>query len=112
MKVIPVTIGDAAHFDERVELDGVTYVLTFHWNARRGLWALDVNVPGADFDDLNGVAGMTIVANWPLLRRYHYRNGVPPGELMASDPTLVLDGPDFTWSGVTLMYVTAAELGR
>lgn len=109
MKVIPVIVGDAAHFDQRVELEGVTYVLSFHWNARRSLWSLDVNTPGADFDDTTGVAGITIVANRFLLWRYHYRDGVPPGELLAGDPTLTLDGPDFKWDGVTLCYLTHAE---
>jgi hypothetical protein len=109
MKVIPVLVGDAAHFDQRVELEGVTYALSFHWNARRSLWTLDVNAPGADFDDTNGVAGITVVANRFLLLRYHYRDGVPPGELLANDPTLALDGPGFDWSGFTFVYLTHDE---
>lgn len=106
MQVISVLVSDFAHFDQRVELDGTTYVLTFHWNARMGLWMLDIGLPGEDV----AVAGVTCVANRFLFERYHYRNGVPPGELMASDPTLQLTGPGFDWSGFTLIYFTSAEV--
>jgi hypothetical protein len=106
MKTIAVGVTDYAHFDQRVELEGVTYVLTFHWNARRNLWALDVALPGED----PAVAGISIVSNRLLLSRYHYRTGVPPGELVAIDPTLLLDGPRFDWSGFFLAYFSASEV--
>jgi len=102
---IAVGVTDAAHFEQRVELEGVVYVLTFHWNARQGLWSLDVGVPGEDAS----VAGMTIAANRFLLTRYHTIDGVPPGELIAMDQTLLADGPGFDWDGFTLAYLTAAE---
>lgn len=106
MQTIAVNVSDFAHFDQRVELDGVTYSLTFHWNARMGLWMLDVGLPGANVS----VAGVTCVANRFLFARYHYRDGVPPGELMASDPTGLRTGPGFDWSGFTLCYFTADEV--
>lgn len=106
MQTIAVNASDLAHFDQRVELDGVTYVITFHWNARMGLWMLDVGLPGADVS----VAGVTVVSNRFLFARYHYRDGVPPGELMAWDPTERIAGPDFDWSGFTLLYFPRAEI--
>lgn len=106
MQVIPVGVTTLAHFDQRVELDGIVYVLACHWNARQNLWAFDIGLPGADA----AVAGVTVVANRFLFQRYHYRDGVPPGELMAGDPTLRLTGPGFDWSGFTLFYFTAAEI--
>jgi hypothetical protein len=106
MQTITVGVTDLAHFDQRVELDGVVYILTLHWNERMNLWMLDVGLPGADAS----VCGVTCVANRFLFRRYHYRDGVPPGELMALDPTLMLDGPGFDWSGFDLCYFTAGEV--
>lgn len=106
MKTLAVGVTDAAHFEQRAELDGVTYVLTFHWNARMGLWAFDVGLPG----ELASVAGITVVANRFLLLRYHTREGVPPGELLALDPTQLLNGPGFDWSGFTLCYFSADEV--
>jgi hypothetical protein len=106
MQTISVGVTDFAHFVQRVELEGIVYALTFHWNARRGLWHLDCGVAGADAS----VAGVAIVANRFLLARYHYLGGVPPGELMALDPTALLAGPGFDWSGFTLVYFSAAEV--
>jgi hypothetical protein len=106
MQTIAVGVTDQAHFDQRVELDGIVYVITFHWNARMGLWTLDVGLPGADL----AAAGVTVVSNRFLFARYHYRDGVPPGELMASDPTGLIAGPGFDWSGFTLCYFTADEV--
>lgn len=106
MKTIAVGVTDAAHFEQRVELEGVTYVLTFHWNARAGLWSFDCALPGED----PAIAGVTIVANRLLLFRYHTIDGVPPGEIMALDPTQLRDGPGFDWSGFLLTYFTADEV--
>jgi hypothetical protein len=106
MQTIAVGVTDLAHFDQRVELDGIVYVITFHWNARMGLWMLDIGLPGADL----AVGGVTVVSNRFLFARYHYRDGVPPGELMANDPTGLIAGPGFDWSGFTLCYFTAGEV--
>jgi hypothetical protein len=105
MKVITVGVSDAAHFDQRVELEGVTYVLSFHWNARQNLWTLDVGESG----EATAVHGVTVVANRPLFARYHYRPGVPPGELIAITSDFTADGPRFDWSNHLLCYITAAE---
>jgi hypothetical protein len=50
------------------------------------------------------------VCNRFLFARYHYRDGVPAGELLALDPTDLVTGPGFDWSGVTLCYFTADEV--
>lgn len=105
MKVIDVGVTDFAHFEQRVELEEVTYILTFHWNARMGAWALDVGLPG----EPPAVMGIVAVANRPLLARYHYLPGVPPGELMALTADKTSDGPAFTWENHLLAYFTAAE---
>ena len=105
MKVITVGVTDAAHFDQRVELDGVMYLLSFHWNARMDLWTLDVGLSG----EATAVHGVTVVANRPLFARYHYLDGVPPGELLALTSDFTADGPRFDWAGFDLAYFTAAE---
>ncbi len=106
MQTIAVGVTDFAHFDQRVELDGAVYVITFHWNARAGLWFLDIGLPGADV----AAAGVAAVSNRFLFHRYHYRDGIPPGELMALDPIAQVAGPGFDWSGFTLCYFTAGEV--
>ena len=105
MKIITVGVTDAAHFDQRVELEGVMYLLSFHWNARMNLWTLDVGLSG----EATAVHGVTVVANRPLFGRYHYIEGVPPGELIAVTSDLTADGPRFDWSGHMLSYLTAEE---
>lgn len=105
MKVIDVGVTDFAHFEQRVELEEVTYILTFHWNARMGMWALDVGLPG----EPPAVTGIVAVANRPLLARYHYLAGVPTGELVALTSDLTSDGPAFNWENHLLAYLTAAE---
>ena len=106
MKVITVGVTDAAHFDQRVELDGVFYSLGFHWNARMNLWTVDVGLAG----ETPVVHGVTIVANRPLFARYHYIEGVPPGELIAFTSDFTADGPRFDdWENYLFSYLTADE---
>lgn len=106
MLSIEIVQGNA-FFQQRVELEGVNYTLDFAWNARMGpagAWGLSLL---SDEGALK-VAGIVVVANRPLFRRFHYIDGVPPGELMFIDPTLSVPAPGF--DGLTeLIYFTKAE---
>ncbi len=92
----------SAFFQQRVELEGTNYVLDFGWNARARLWVLGVQSD----EGVDALAGIAIVTNRPLLRRFHHL-AVPPGELLFLNNGAV-DAPGF--DGLTeLWYFTAAE---
>ncbi len=104
MQTITLPTGQA-HFDQSIELEGVTYILTLRWNARKAAWSLDVGTA----EGVVLVAGVTCVTNRLLLRRYRYVVGMPPGDLMFTDLTESTDAPGYPFD-VELMYFTAEEL--
>lgn len=69
-------------FDLRAELDGQTYRLVFDWNGRNERYYLTIYTD----DGTLALAGVKMIANWPLLRKYPYEN-LPPGELVLADLT-------------------------
>lgn len=93
-----------AFFQQRVELEGVNYVLDFAWIARARTWAHGVYTD----DGKLVLAGIAIVANRPLYRRFHHLEGLPPGELLYISPAGNVDAPGF--DGLDeLVYFTKAE---
>lgn len=80
--VIPTTTGRPYH-SLRTRLDGRDYTLRFAWNQREERWYLTI----LDDEDTVLLAGLKLIANWPLLRHYHSDPRVPPGELAAMDLT-------------------------
>lgn len=95
-------------FGFSTELDGVTYGLTFRWNDRVEQWCLDIE----DGEGTLIVAGIRVVIDTPLLRRYQGRASVPPGEMMAIDTGGTSKESDLEALGrrVALFYVSANEL--
>lgn len=71
---------DVAHFGFAVELDSITYQLSFRWNARAGRWFLDVR----DGDGNALRLGVAMIPDAPLLRRFGLGDAFP-GELMLVD---------------------------
>ena len=72
-------------FNQRTVIDGVTYVLTFRYNARMDRWILDV----ADANQNTLVAGAVIQGGWPVISRYRgIAIGIPVGAFLAIDMTL------------------------
>ncbi len=103
MQTIPIAQG-SAFFQHRVELEGVVYVLDFAWVARAGCWSLAVYTD----DGTLTIAGIAIVANRPLLARFHHL-AVPPGEMFFM--SLAGDTPAPGFEGLTeLVYFTEAEV--
>ena len=110
MLSIPCTPNGVACWTQRTALDGVDFLLRFDWFQRDGHWRLSIS-------DASGAAirsGVVLVVDTPLLwgvvdaRR-------PPGELAVVDTTGVNDvDPGFSDLGArfTLLYATAAEMGR
>lgn len=114
MLTIPLPQG-SAFYSQRVELEGTTYVLEFSWNARGqlgagGCWFLSV----LNQDDVVLVAGLAVVSNRPLLRRFHWIEGMPPGDLFAADLTETIPYAQYDQLGtdVRLVYFTAAEMAE
>ncbi len=92
-------------FTEDVDLDGVSYSLTFWWNFRDLAWYLDVaNASGEVIR-----SGIKIVLSVNLFNGVH---GLPSGSLLAvaSDPGLARIQKADLGSVVDLIYATAAEV--
>lgn len=88
--LVPVTTA-AAYGQQKTRLDGRDYILRLAYNERLDRWFLSI------FDDQEEplVMGIRLVANWPLLRHYHWDERVPPGELMAMSLTTDVTPPGF-----------------
>jgi hypothetical protein len=99
-----LTDGQTA-YDQRTELDGVTYLFTFRWNARRERWTFSI-------DGLDGtpiLTGQTVSLFVPLNRR---AVGGPPGVMLAIPEDDSTEPPGLLDLGarVKLQYWTAAEV--
>jgi hypothetical protein len=99
---IPTLTDGTPTYDIRTALDGVEYILTFAWNARRERWAFSIN--GLDGADI--LTGQTVSLGIPLGRR---AVGGPPGVLMAISTSDDVETPSLTELGarVRLLYVEA-----
>lgn len=88
----------------RVELEEVTYELTFRWNVRDEHWYMDLATGG-----VTQFHGVKIVHSEDLLATVDYRS-VPPGRLIVSDVTGAQRDPDVETFGneVRLLYEEAA----
>jgi hypothetical protein len=97
-----------AFFDQRIELDGVSYVLDFAWCERAASWLISISAA----DGTLLVAGMAGVSNVRLLHRYKSDPRLPPGDLALIDltSTLAAAGYDDLGTNVELYYFTAADL--
>lgn len=106
ISTIPTQTGLSA-WSQRTTLDGADYLLDFAWNGREACWYLSIfTIAGVPL-----VQGMKLVSNRPLLRRYRYIVGVPPGEIVAAslDGGISTAGYTDLSSGVLLAYFDASE---
>ncbi len=92
-------------FTEDVDIDGVSYSLTFWWNFRDLAWYFDI--ANASGEVLR--SGIKIVLSVNL---FNGEYGLPSGSLLAvaSDPTLARIGKTDLGGVVDLIYATAAEV--
>lgn len=107
MAIILPTRTDSPLYTFGVELDGVTYLLTFRWNDREAAWFFDL----ADSDGDPLMSGRKVTIGTALLARFR-TPGLPPGELEAIDTTgaQVEAGFDELGARVQLVYFAASEL--
>jgi hypothetical protein len=82
-----------AFFTQRVELDGVDYLLEFSYNQRADCFFVTIKDERGEYI----LGPLKVVSNWPLLRWHRYEQRLPPGELWA----IALNGkPDVPGYGV------------
>lgn len=102
---IPVST-DSDYYDEKVALDGVMYVLAFHWNERMELWVMDIK-------DTNGgelLMGLPLLADGPVNGSFIGTvPGAPLGAFYIVDEAGLGRVPDHDnfGNGVTLVYSEA-----
>lgn len=65
-----------ANYSFRASLDGTTFVLSFRYNERAGLWIVDI----ADDQENIIVSGLPILLGTLLTERFSYKN-IPIGDL-------------------------------
>ncbi len=71
-------------YSQRTALSGVSYILTFRYNARMDRWLLDV----ADSNANLLLAGAPILGRWAGVKRFNgLIPGLPVGALAAADLT-------------------------
>lgn len=104
MLEIPTLTDGTQRYQQRTDLDGTDYLLTFAYSLRRDRWTLSI-------DGLDGtpiLTGQTIHLRIPLNRR---AVGGPPGVLFAVPESGVVDPPGLhdLGEGVKLYYLTADD---
>jgi len=103
------TLLDAEYWTQKTRLDGRDYVLHFAYNERLDRYYVSIH----DDEDVPLVAGLKLVTNFPLLRRYHWDERVPSGELMAMSLQTDVTPPRFGELGegrrVELTYFSTEE---
>jgi hypothetical protein len=103
---MPTTAGLSA-YQEKVILEGVTYLFRFTWNTRNARWNMDI----IDSSGNLVLGSIPVEVQWDLTGRYIKRiSGLPPGMFMAWDTTGHEQPPDFNSIGqdVPLLYLESA----
>lgn len=103
IEIDTLTDGTAA-YDERLELEGVEYILTFLWNVRRERWSFSIT----GLDGAAILTGATVSLGVPLNRR---AVAGPPGLFVAVSLSENDDPPGLTDLGgrVSLLYVESED---
>lgn len=102
---IKTLFDGTAHYTFRSNLDGVDYEFRLDWSERESRWYLSLYTAEGSLL----CSQVKILSNWPMLRYYHHREGMPAGELIASNTTLDQTPPGLRELGVdkrcTLVYI-------
>lgn len=81
MSLIIPAYTNTPHYQIRVQLEGVDYLLRFDWSAREGRFYMSIY----DQDETPLLFNVKVLANASLITRKHYDDRLPPGEIMAVD---------------------------
>jgi len=71
-----------SNFSQQMDLDGVSYNLTFLYNTTSAQWTISIS----DIDEVHIIDGLKLVLNSNLFSQYP-SIGLPPGELYCIDTT-------------------------
>lgn len=95
-------------FTQSVDLDGVSFLLSFEWNDRDSTWSLNV----ANSEAVPLVSGVGLRVGLPLLNQYRGVAGLPAGALEVIDTSGADLDPGFADLGdrVQLAYTPIAEI--
>jgi hypothetical protein len=88
---IPTDDQGLAFYRIRTDLDGVQYILYFSYNNREGCWYLSMY----DINENALLEGLKLVCYSPMLDRFRYMDGLPPGEMMVISNTTDDTPPTF-----------------
>jgi len=105
-----IPTSDLPFYSLRTRLDERDYTFKFNYSTRQSRWYLSIY----DVENVLLVAGLKLVANFPLLKYYKFRDGMPQGDLIVmcttadtAPPTLNELGPGLRCE---LTYYPQAEL--
>lgn len=78
MQIIP--FKEPAQWQQQIELDSQTFVLSFRWNAMNEYWVMDILT--RDLDPI--ILGIKIVCNYDLTAQYA-TDGKPKGDIVCEN---------------------------
>lgn len=106
MLQIPI---DGNHPDHQffIDLEGTVYLMHFKLNDRSKRWTMDIKLE----DGTLLVAGIPLIVNWPLIRRFK-DSRLPPGEFYVVNETGGTEEPreDSFLETHVLIYLEAADV--
>ena len=78
MEIIP--FNDDAQWNQEIELNDISYILSFQWNALNEFWSMNIyNI------DLEPIAlGIKIVTQWNLTEQI-VQEGMPHGDILCQN---------------------------
>lgn len=108
MSVWTLKCGEDVDVTYTIVLEGLTYDFRIKWIDRDESWECYVGLTGQDPS-----ASFKITNGFNLLKPYHYKTGVPPGSLFATDLVSIFGRVDFDNFGIDkrfrLVYFDSTE---
>lgn len=81
MTIIPTFQNVSSTFTQRIELEGILYILKIQWNARSEAFMLSIY----DKDNTLIIAGLKLVPDYLLNYQFSYIDALPPGAFILYD---------------------------
>lgn len=98
---IPCPANGDPFFTMSTTLDGKDYIFGFQYQVREDRWYLTLMDQGGNLI----VAGLKVLADWPLWRARQFNPAVPPGMLFALDKSGKGDPPGLNDLGTRVILV-------
>jgi hypothetical protein len=110
MYIMPTYQTESPRWEYYMELDGIVFVFSFHWNDRGQCWYLDI------WDSLRMpiISGLRLTPNYLLLKSYRAQVPQIPGDFIVWDTMQDSNPPEIGFDGLggrfVLLYITKSEL--